>query len=84
MTDLDGLEVIRERLANFIRDSLSDRHEVWKEINSLRNEDIANLRTQTHDWMQAMLNRLPPWAVWLGMLMASGLGAETMWIITHK
>lgn len=70
------LEVLDERLNNLMDDNLV-AHQVLT-------EDLKQLRSQTHDWMQAMLNRLPPWAVWVGMLSATAMGAMVMFIITHS
>ena len=69
------LKVLTERLTNFIEESSSDRRQIRQEIESMRK--------QTHDWMQAMLNRLPPWAIAIGSVMTTTMGAMAMWILTH-
>lgn len=70
------VHVLQERVTNYIRESAADREAL--------HEEIGALRQQTHDWMQAMLNRLPPWAVAVGSAMWMALGAMAMWIINHK
>lgn len=70
------LGIINERLNNFMREAIADRAMLHGEIDALRQ--------QTHDWMQAMLNRLPPWAVAVGSAMWMAVGAMAMWIINHK
>lgn len=45
--------------------------------------DMLQLREQTHEWMQQMVNRLPNWAVIVGGFMCTSIGAMAMWIITH-
>jgi hypothetical protein len=76
--DFDGninVHVLNERVKNFMDQSESDRADLRVQVNTLRN--------QTHDWMQAMLNRLPPWAVAVGSAMWTVLGAMSMWILQH-
>ncbi len=46
--------------------------------------DMGQLRDQTHEWMQIMVNKLPNWAITVGGFMATALGAMAMWILTHK
>lgn len=54
------------------------------EMHQRLDEDMTQLRNQTHDWMQAMLNRLPVWAVSVLTAGGTALGAMAMWILTHK
>lgn len=46
--------------------------------------DMLQMRDQTHEWMQQMLNRLPTWASILGGLMCGAIGSMAMYILTHK
>ncbi len=69
------LATISERLNN-----LHSEHARFRESVS---EDLHQLRDQTHQWLQVMVNKLPTWAVVLGGFMASSIGAMAMWIITH-
>lgn len=73
--DGTDIQVLKERLANWMLTSATQMEQM--------DEDIKALRTQTHDWMQAMLNRLPPWAVAIGSGMWTLLGAMAMWIFSH-
>ena len=70
------LGILEERLSNLIESNL----ETHEELHS----DMTSLRTQTHDWMQKVLDRLPSWAVAVMSLGATALGGMAMWIITHK
>lgn len=47
-------------------------------------QDMLQLRQQTHEWMQQMVNRLPTWASILGGLMCGAIGSMAMWILTHN
>lgn len=66
---------IEERLL-----SLTREHEQFRKEN---HEEMIQFRTQTHQWMQVMVNKLPTWAVAIGGVMSTALGAMAMWIITH-
>ena len=73
--DPPDIGVLNERVKNFMAQSEADRADLRIQVNALRQ--------QTHDWMQAMLNRLPPWAVAVGSAMWTLLGAMAMWILQH-
>lgn len=70
------LSVLRERLDNFIEESTAQHIRIQNEI--------QDMRKQTHDWMQAMLNRLPPWAMAIGSLLTTLVGAMATLLFTHK
>ncbi len=67
---------ISERLDNLNTAYLAFRSDV--------HEDLHQLRQQTHEWLQVMVNKLPTWAVAVGGFMTTAIGAMAMWIITHK
>lgn len=87
MVDDADYRVLEERVSNFIQESESDRRYM--------REAIADIRKQTHEWMQditeelrsisaQMLNRLPPWAVAIGSLLTTAIGALTALLFTQK
>ena len=67
---------IDERLESLTREHSQFRAQIQGEL--------QQLRKQTHEWLQTMVNKLPTWAVALGGFMATALGAMAMWILTHK
>ena len=67
---------IDERLENLTREHSQFRSQIQGEM--------QQLRTQTHEWLEVLVNKLPGWATVLGGLMATALGAMAMWILTHK
>ncbi len=70
------LATISERLNNLSAEHGRFREEMGNEMHQLRD--------QTHDWLQIMVNKLPTWAVVLGGFMATALGSMAMWILTHR
>lgn len=67
---------IDERLENLTREHSQFRSQIQ--------DELQQLRQQTHEWLQIMVNKLPTWAVALGGFMTTALGAMAMWIMTHK
>jgi hypothetical protein len=70
------LRVLEERLTNFIEETLKYNHEM--------REEIKTIRAQTHDWMQTILNRLPPWASAIAAFLVAACGAMISFILTHS
>ena len=67
---------IEERLLNLTRE-----HEQFR---AQMHTEMIQFRKQTHEWMQQMVDKLPTWAVVVGGLMSTSIGAMAMWIITNK
>ena len=67
---------IDERLESLTREHSQFRTDIQ--------EELRQLRKQTHDWLQVTVNKLPAWAIAVGGFMTTALGAMAMWIITHK
>ena len=67
---------IDERLENLTREHSQFRSQIQGEM--------QQLRTQTHEWLEVLVNKLPAWATVLGGFMATAIGAMAMWILTHK
>ena len=60
---------------------LTDEHSQFR---SQIQGEMQQLRQQTHEWLGIMVDKLPTWAVALGGLMTTAIGAMAMWILTHK
>ncbi len=76
------LSVLEANLHNLIESN--DKH------HCVLDDDLNRVRDQSHEWLQAidktqeaMLNRLPVWAVSVITLGSTALGGMAMWILTH-
>lgn len=67
---------IDERLESLTKEHGDFRRQIQHEM--------YQMRTQTHEWLEVMMSKLPTWAVVLGGTMASALGAMAVFILTHR
>jgi len=76
------LNVLAERVHNIIMERQAECRRYDDALKAL-DLDLTAMRQQTHDWMQRLNNRLPPWVVLVLSGAGTAIGAMAMWILTH-
>jgi len=74
---------LEERLMNLINEKHQDHQRFETDIRKL-DLDLESMRAQTHDWMQKLMNRQPPWVISVMTTGGTVIGAMAMWILTHS
>ena len=76
------VNVLGERIHNLVIENQESRRRYDDALKAL-DLDLNAMRQQTHDWMQRLNNRLPPWVVLVLSGAGTAIGAMAMWILTH-